>query len=393
MRSRIILKRTTASTLPFYAVILLWGFGSGLLMPILPLYARSLGFSIEEWGLLVTVYAASTFIFEWMWGALSDRVDRRAFIAAGLLSGAALTYLYTLEAFTPFLYALQFVRGATFIMVGPAVKAMVSDLNSGGIGLSMGLYSSVRRLGSAIGPIVGTLIAEAWSYESALHVYTAVCLMGALLTAVIPKAETPPGVEGEASSILEDTKALFRIRPILVLFAVPVIVYMGRTVIGSYLPIYAQEIVGMSTVGVGALFSVGNIAGLLTTPVFGWLSDRHGRVSVALTCFLLSTAAMFGISLADSPLQLTLSLVFFTMCFSPLTPLLLAMLADATPSGLLGTSMGIYSTFENLGIALTPPIYSLIWTSYAPSAIFVFGALTQILGILLLLTTRKQSSD
>jgi predicted MFS family arabinose efflux permease len=55
--------------------------------------------------------------------------------------------------------------------------------------------------------------------------------------------------------------------------------------------------------------------------------------------------------------------------------------------------MGIYSTFENLGIVLTPPIYSLIWTSYAPSAIFVFGALTQVLGVLLLLNTRKQSTD
>jgi len=212
------------------------------------------------------------------------------------------------------------------------------------------------------------------------------------MTAAIPKADTLH-VQGEDAGILEDAKALFGIRRILVLFAVPVIVYMGRTVIGSFLPIYALEIVGMSTVGVGALLSVGNVAGLLTTPVFGWLSDRHGKASVALACFLLSTAAMFGISLAGSPLQLTLSLVFFTMCFSPLTPLLLAMLADVTPGGLLGTSMGIYSTFENLGIVLTPPIYSLIWTSYAPSAIFVFGALTQILGILLLLTTRRKSSD
>ena len=383
------MKRNAASNLPFYAVILLWGFGSGLLTPVLPLYARSLGFSIEGWGLLVTVYAASTFIFEWMWGALSDRVDRRAFIAAGLLSGAALIYLYTLEAFAPLLYALQFVRGATFIMVGPAVKAMVSDLNSGGIGLSMGLYSSVRRLGSVIGPVVGTLIAEAWSYQSALQVYAAVYVVGALLTAVIPRVDAPQA-QGEDAGILEDAKALFRIRRILVLFAVPVIVYMGNTVIGSYLPIYAQEIVGMSTVGVGALISVGNVAGLLTTPVFGWLADRHGKSSVVLACFLLSTAAMFGISLAGSPLQLTLSLVLFTMCFSPLTPLLLAMLSDATPGGLLGTSMGIYSTFENLGIVLTPPIYSFIWTGYAPSAIFVFGALTQMLGILLLLTTRRE---
>ena len=75
-----------------------------------------------------------------------------------------------------------------------------------------------------------------------------------------------------------------------------------------------------------------------------------------------------------------------------LPPLLLAMLTDATPRGLLGTSMGIYSTFENLGIILTPPIYRLIWTSYAPNAIFVFGALTQILGILLLLATRRQAA-
>ncbi|TRO46826.1 MFS transporter, partial [Candidatus Bathyarchaeota archaeon] len=328
MPSRSILKLNAASTLPFYAVILLWGFGSGLLTPVLPLYARSLGFSIEGWGLLVTVYAASTFIFEWMWGALSDRVDRRAFIAAGLLSGAGLIYLYTLEAFTPLLYALQFVRGATFIMVGPAVKALVSDLNHGGIGLSMGLYSSVRRLGSVIGPVVGTLIEETWSYQSALLVYAAVYLVGALLTVVIPRAQTHVG-EGKSSGILEDAMALFRIRSILILFAVPVIVYMGNTVIGSYLPIYAQEIVGMSTVGVGALISVGNVAGLLTTPIFGWLSDRHGKASVVLACFLLSTAAMFGISLTASPLQLTVSLVLFTMCFSPLTPLLLAMLSDA----------------------------------------------------------------
>ncbi|HUS78797.1 MAG TPA: MFS transporter [Patescibacteria group bacterium] len=386
------MKRSIHSTLPFYAVILLWGFGSGLLTPVLPLYARTLGFSINDWGLLVTVYAASTFIFEWMWGALSDRIDRRAFIAAGLLSGSALTFLYTLKAFTPFLYVLQFIRGATFIMVGPAVKALVSDLNSsGGIGLSMGLYSSVRRLGSVVGPIVGTLIAQTYSYESALHVYSIVYVIGALATITIQKGEAPSPRETETPGIREDFKALLEIRAILVLFAVPVIIYMGGTVIGSFLPIYAQEVVGMSTVGVGALFSVGNIAGFLTTPVFGWLSDRHGRSSVVLTCFILSTAAMFGISLASTPLQLTASLIFFTMCFSPLTPLLLAMLTEATPGGLLGTSMGIYSTFENLGIVLTPPVYSLIWTAYAPSAIFVFGALTQILGILLILTVRKRT--
>ena len=57
------------------------------MIPVFPLYIRSLGFSIEEWGALVMVYAVSTFIFEWVWGVLSDRMDRRIFIALGLLCG------------------------------------------------------------------------------------------------------------------------------------------------------------------------------------------------------------------------------------------------------------------------------------------------------------------
>ena len=383
------MRRPILSTLPFYTVILIWGFGSGLLTPILPLFVRSLGFSIEEWGYLVTVYAVSTFLFEWLWGALSDRVDRRAFIAIGLISGSALMYLYTLRALTPLLYVLQFIRGALFIMVGPAVKAMVSDVNSGGIGLSMGIYSSTRRLGSVVGPFVGSVIAETWSYGAALHVYAIIYILGALITLIIPKIEGVPRDESEESSLVEDCKTLLSVKAVSTLFLISVIVYMGITVIGSYMPIYAKEVVGMSTVSVGAMFSIVNIAGFLVTPLFGWLSDTHGRMPVILTCFILSTVAMGALSLVGTSLQLILVLTAFTMCFSPITPMLLATLVEVTPKGLLGTSMGIYSTFENLGIVLTPLIYSLIWKVYAPNAIFISGAITQLLGVLLIVAAYR----
>jgi MFS family permease len=383
------LRRPIQSAFPFYTVITIWGFGSGLLTPILPLFIRSIGFSIEEWGYLVTVYAVSTFLFEWLWGALSDRVDRRAFIVIGLLSGSALMYLYTLRELTPLLYVLQFIRGALFIMVGPAVKAMVSDVSSRGIGLSMGLYSSTRRLGSVVGPFVGSVIAETWSYGAALHVYAVVYILGALIAVSIPMIEGLQRDESKESSIVEDCKALFSLRDVSTLFLVSVIVYMGITVVGSYMPIYAKEVVGMSTVNVGALFSIVNIAGFLATPFFGWISDKRGRMPMILFCFIFSTAAMYTLSLAVTSLQLILVLIAFTICFSPLTPMLLATLVEATPKGLLGTSMGMYSTFENLGIVLTPLIYSLIWNAYAPNAIFVAGAITQLLGALVLIAVYR----
>ncbi len=376
------------AALPFYLVILLWGVGSGLLTPVFPLYVRSIGFSIGEWGVLVMVYALGTFIFEWAWGALSDRVDRRLFIAAGLLSGSVLVFLYTLVGSKALFYLLQFLRGALFIMVGPAVKALVSDINSSGsIGFSMGLYSSVRRLGRAMGPIVGSFIATYWSYEYALYAYSAIYLMGAAITILVSRVDGESGAHAEEGhpSVIQDCGYLLATGSIAILFVIPVIIFMGTTAIGSYLPIYSQEVIGMSTIEIGALFSISNVIGFLTTPVFGWLSDTLGRRRVVLSSFLLSTFSLFGFTMAKTSLQLTLALVIFRVVFSPITPLVLAMLTDVTPRRLIGTSMGIYSTFENLGIVIAPPIYSVIWSAYAPEAIFLFSALTQMMGILLIL--------
>jgi MFS family permease len=386
------LERNVRTALPFYLVILLWGVGSGILTPVFPLYIRSLGFSIEEWGGLVMVYAVGTFVFEWAWGALSDRGDRRLFIAAGLSSGSVLVFLYTLGGSKALFYVLQFLRGALFIMVGPAVKALVSDMNSSGsIGLSMGLYSSVRRLGRAVGPIFGSFIATYWSYEHALYAYSAIYLIGAAITMLIFKVDGGSSALAKERhlSIIQDCSYLLTTGTIAILFVIPVIIFMGTTAIRSYLPIYSQEVIGMSTIEIGALFSVSNVIGFLTTPVFGWLSDALGRRRVVLSSFLLSTISLLGFTLAKTSLQLTLALVFFRVISSPITPLVLAMLTDVTPRRLMGASMGIYSTFENLGIVLAPPIYSVIWSAYAPGAIFLFSALTQMIGVLLILLKPK----
>jgi MFS family permease len=386
------LERNVRTALPFYLVILLWGVGSGILTPVFPLYIRSLGFSIEEWGGLVMVYAVGTFVFEWAWGALSDRVDRRLFIAAGLSSGSVLVFLYTLGGSKALFYVLQFLRGALFIMVGPAVKALVSDMNSSGsIGLSMGLYSSVRRLGRAVGPIFGSFLATYWSYEHALYAYSAIYLIGAAITMLIFKVDGGSSALAKERhlSIIQDCSYLLTTGTIAILFVIPVIIFMGTTAIRSYLPIYSQEVIGMSTIEIGALFSVSNVIGFLTTPVFGWLSDALGRRRVVLSSFLLSAISLFGFTLVKTSLQLTLALVIFRVISSPITPLVLAMLTDVTPRRLMGASMGIYSTFENLGIVLAPPIYSVIWSAYAPGAIFLFSALTQMIGVLLILLKPK----
>jgi len=339
----------------------------------------------------VVTYAVSTFIFEWIWGVLSDRFDRRAFIALGLVSGSVFVWLYTFENMIPLFYVLQFLRGGLFIMVGPAVKALVSDLSSSRrLGLSMGLYSATRTLGGVAGPFLGSSVAQFWSYEHALYAYSVISVVGVLMTLTIVKTGNRSSSTGDSSSGLsQDWRQLFAKDKIAVLFVFPVIVFMGNTAINSYLPLYASETVGMSTLEIGTLFSIASVSGFLATPLFGWVSDRVGRRPVVLSGFLLSATMLCSLFFAGTPLYLTLALIGLKTCFLPMTPLLLAMLSEVAPPRLLGASMGIYSTFENLGTVVAPPIYSALWTTYAPGTIFLFSALTQTLVIPLLLPTKK----
>jgi MFS family permease len=361
-----------------------------LLTPVLPLYILSLGFSIEGWGTFVMVYAASTFIFEWIWGVLADLTDRRIFISAGLVSGAFFIFLFTNKSLLPFFFILQFLRGVFRIMVGPAVKALVFDMNySRSIGLSMGVFTAVRSLGGVLGPVLGSSIVYFWGYKEALYTYSLLSIAGAVvMLAVKVDRERRQPQKLDFSEFLRDWRFLFATRTIAVMFMVAVILFFAHTAINSYVPIYAQEVVGMTMIEIGTLFSVGSIVGLFTTPLFGWMSDRFGRSRIILSSFILSTVLMTGFTFAKSPFLMGLAMVLFMVVFTPLTPMALAMLTDVTPRRLMGTSLGLYSTFENLGMIFTPPILSIAW-SYTPEAMFAAIALTQTIGILLLLPSRK----
>src|SRR6476620_10897847 len=60
--------------------------GFGMVLPLLPIYAKSFGVNEAGWeiGLLMSSFSAMTFIFAPLWGRLSDRIGRRPVLILGL---------------------------------------------------------------------------------------------------------------------------------------------------------------------------------------------------------------------------------------------------------------------------------------------------------------------
>jgi MFS family permease len=153
---------------------------------------------------------------------------------------------------------------------------------------------------------------------------------------------------------------------------------MGFSVVRSFLPLYASGRIRMSTIEVGTLIATVSAAQLVAMPMLGWLSDRFGRKRTAIVGFTLSSCTFLLYFLAGTSFQVLLVSIAVGVGLSG-TSLLLAMISDVTPSTMYGTAIGIYGSFEDLGIMIGPLVYGFVWSATGPVYIFAASAIAQIL--------------
>lgn len=373
---------------PIYIFTVLWAisWSASVSGPIMPLYIRSLGKGVMEWGMLVTSHAVGMVLLEWLWGTLSDRVDRRIFMVLSMIGMSVIFPLYTVKALLPYFSILQFSLGALAVTMAPISRALISDYSSArSIAMSMSLWLVAMTLGGAVGSLTGSYVAQVWSFEQTFYLSSILSLIGCLAVSITLRREGGhrPQMERGDSSIVKGLKTLVSRPSTRGLFSIAVISFMARSGTWSFLPLYASEKVGMSTVEVGMVAAVMSLTQLAAAPLFGKLSYRVGRKRLVTVAFALASVMLLCYFYVETSLQLFLVSIGVSICLSA-SPLLLAMLSEATPGRLRGMSMGVYGTFEGIGLMIGPPIYSLIWSIHAPGFVFVASAAVQSLSFLLI---------
>ncbi len=134
--------------------------GFGIVMPLLPIYAKRFGTDAHGWqiGLLMASFSAMQFIFSPLWGRLSDRIGRRPVLMVGL-AGSVVFYALFGVATTMESLALLFtarigagIAGAT-ISTAQAYIADVTTLEKRAKG--MALIGAAFGIGFTFGPLLG----------------------------------------------------------------------------------------------------------------------------------------------------------------------------------------------------------------------------------------------
>lgn len=134
--------------------------GFGMVLPLLPLYAKQ--FSVDEsgWtiGLLMASFSAMTFLFAPLWGRLSDRIGRRPTLMFGLAGSVAFYSLFAIASVVQSLSLLFVSRIGAGIMGAtiPVAQAYIADTTTReDRAKGMALIGAAFGMGFTFGPLLG----------------------------------------------------------------------------------------------------------------------------------------------------------------------------------------------------------------------------------------------
>jgi multidrug resistance protein len=153
--------------------------GFGIVIPILPLYAKHFGATELTIGMLLGTYSLMQFLFSPILGKISDRVGRRPVLLVSLLATSAGFAIMGFAQTMVWLFVGRIVPGISGGNISTA-QAYIADITTPEErSVAMGLIGAAFGLGFTLGPAIGGVlshfsIAAPFLFASGLALFNAV---------------------------------------------------------------------------------------------------------------------------------------------------------------------------------------------------------------------------
>jgi len=148
------LKKGSLATV--FVVVLIDLIGFGLVLPLLPFYAREFAATPVVIGLLYSIYSVAQLIFSPIWGSLSDRLGRRPIMLLSTGGAVAAYIIFGLAGSLAVLFLSRLVAGVMGGNIATA-QAYIADVTSDeDRAKGMGLIGAAFGIGFVLGPALAS---------------------------------------------------------------------------------------------------------------------------------------------------------------------------------------------------------------------------------------------
>lgn len=371
--------------LPVYVPTLLFAFGEGMTLPVLPLYAQALGASLAVVGLTVTVRGLGTLASDIPAGVMVNRLGGRTTMLASAALAAGSALAIALADATWQLIALMVAFGAGWSMWLVSRLAYISEtVPLQYRGRALALVGGVNRVGVFAGPVAGGFLAEHLGFEAAfVGQAAAAAIAGAAVLLRPESAARPVQAEARAYTRLARRVADFRVQ-FLTVGTVALTLTFVREARQLLIPLWGDEI----GLGVGAIGLVMGLASAVDMTLFlpvGFVMDRWGRKWTVVPSLLLLGASLVLLPMAHSFAGLLLVGLLSGFGNGLGSGAVMTLGTDLAPKVGSGEFLGLWRFLTDLGRVAGPSVVGGTAQSFALASASVVSGGFALAGALVML--------
>ena len=348
--------------LPIYLPTLILAVCRGLLIPVLPLYAKSFTLSYGLIGLILAAEGAGMLTGDIPAGVILRRIGRKSAMLLGVgCMGFSVLALFWAQSI-PEVIAYRLLTGigtALWNISRHAYIANVTLLHRRGRALS--IFGGIHRIGSFVGPAAGGALGVLYGLQATFLLYAGLAVIP-LFTLVAFIDRTDASENGSYSSPATGYLGHFtdmlktHYRQLATAGAGQLLgqtVRMSRAII---VPLYGADVIGLDVQDVGWILSISSFVDMSMFYPAGLIMDRFGRKYAIVPCFLFQGIGMGLVPFVGSFTGLLLAISFMGLANGIGSGTMMTLGADLAPREHMGEFLGTWRLIGDVGHTASPLI-------------------------------------
>lgn len=360
--------------------------GFTLVMPFLPLYIRQLGVTdvgeIALWtGLTLGVTPALAALCSPFWGRVADRFGHKLMVERALIS---FVVVMTAMAYASHPWHLLALRAALGLFAGYGALTLSMAARSvprERMADAIGLIQTSQRLGPALGPVIGGVLAPLVGLRNAFFVSAGVYALAFLVVLVLyhEPPMTPRTVDNRTGRVTFGTILAFE--NFLLLMVVIFGLQMVDRSFGPVLPLYVSELgIERDQVPIvsGILFSALAFAAAFGNQVAGWLLQRTSARAVIASCALAAAAGLAAFAARPPLAALIVAMALVGASIGTASTSAYTAAGAVIPPDVHATGFSVLTSASLAGLALSPVVSGFV-AARSIRVVFLGGVVTLVI--------------
>ncbi len=354
---------------------------SEMLYPIMPIYLKTIGFSIILIGILEGVAEATAGLSKGYFGKLSDAKGKRLpFIQIGYGLSAISKPLLAIFTFPIWIFfARTLDRLGKGVRTGSRDALLSDEATPETKGRVFGFHRSMDTLGAAIGPIMALvfLYYNPAHYTTLFYIAFFPGVVAIILTLLIREKSKKTGIKKNVSffSFLKYWKTSSPVYRRIVVGLLFFTIFNSSDV---FLLLKIKEAGLNDTWVIGTYIFYNLIYALLSYPI-GILADKIGLKTIFVIGLLLFSVVYFGFAF-NSNLYVFFLLFFVYGIYAAATEgISKAWISNIADKNETATAIGTFTAFQSVCIMLASTIAGLLWYNFSATATFIVTSVSALI--------------